>query len=195
MANIHFIRQKEMNGLGDAIRYARYHVGNEPFAILLGDSIIDTVIPVTQQLIDIYEQYKQSVVAVQEVPRIKVSRYGIIGGKKISDKLWQIQEMIEKPDVDKSPTNLAFAGRYILTPGIFNALDVTNPGKNNEIQLTDAMSLLLQRESMYANLIQGTRYDIGNKIDYLKAIVQYGIKRKEFEIEFKEFLKNLVKEF
>ena len=195
MASIHFIRQKEMNGLGDAIRYARYHVGNEPFAILLGDSIIDTVIPVTQQLIDIYEQYKQSVVAVQEVSREKVSRYGVIGGKKISDGLWRIQEMIEKPDVDKSPTNLAFAGRYILTPGIFNALDVTKPGKNNEIQLTDAMSLLLQRESMYANLIQGTRYDIGNKIDYLKAIVQYGIKRKEFEIEFKEFLKNLVKEF
>jgi UTP--glucose-1-phosphate uridylyltransferase len=195
MANIHYIRQKEMNGLGDAIRYARYHVGNEPFAVLLGDSVIDTVIPVTQQLIDIYEQYKQSVVAVQEVPREKVSRYGIIGGKKVSDRLWQVQEMVEKPDPEKSPSNHAFAARYILTPGIFDALDKTMPGKNNEIQLTDAMSLLMQHESIYASLIQGTRYDIGSKLDYLKAIVHYGIKREEFEKEFKGFLKDLVKGF
>lgn len=195
MANIHFIRQKEMNGLGDAIRYARHHVGNEPFAVLLGDTIIDTVIPVTQQLIDIYEQYRQSVVAVEEVPLEKVYRYGIIGGKKISDRLWEVTEMIEKPDVDKSPTNLAFAGRYILTPEIFNALDQTEAGKNNEIQLTDAMSLLMQRESVYANVMQGTRYDIGNKMDYLKTIVRYGIKRKEFREEFKAFLKEIVSEY
>lgn len=195
MANIHFIRQKEMNGLGDAIRYARYHVGDEPFAVLLGDTIIDTVIPVTQQLIDIYEQYRQSVVAVEIVPREKVNRYGIIGGKKLSERLWQINEMVEKPEVDKSPTNLAFAGRYILTPGIFDALDKTKAGKNNEIQLTDAMSVLMQRESLYANVINGTRYDIGNKMDYLKTIVQYGIKRDEFQTEFKEFLKDLVNKF
>ena len=195
MANIHFIRQKEMNGLGDAIRYARHHVGNEPFAVLLGDTIIDTVIPVTQQLIDIYEQYRQSVVAVEEVPMDKVYRYGIIGGEKISETLWKVTEMIEKPDVDKSPTNLAFAGRYILTPEIFNAIDQTGAGKNNEIQLTDAMSLLMQREAVYANVIQGTRYDIGNKMDYLKTIVKYGIKRKEFSAEFKMFLKQLVNDF
>ena len=195
MANIHFIRQKEMNGLGDAIRYARHHVGDEPFAVLLGDTIIDTVIPVTQQLIDIYEQYRQSVVAVEEVPRDKVNRYGIIGGKKVSERLWQINEMVEKPEVDKSPTNLAFAGRYILTPGIFDALDKTKAGKNNEIQLTDAMSVLMQRESLYANVINGTRYDIGNKMDYLKTIVQYGIKRDEFQAEFKEYLKELVNNF
>ena len=195
MANIHFIRQKEMNGLGDAIRYAKHHVGDEPFAVLLGDTIIDTVIPVTQQLIDIYEQYRQSVVAVEEVPRDKVSRYGIIGGKKISNRLWQIDEMIEKPDVDKSPTNLAFAGRYILTPGIFDALEKTVSGKNNEIQLTDAMSLLLQKESFYGNVTNGVRYDIGNKMDYLKTIVNYGIKRKEFANEFKDFLKELVDDF
>jgi UTP--glucose-1-phosphate uridylyltransferase len=195
MATIHFIRQKEMNGLGDAIRYARCHVGNEPFAVLLGDSIVDTVIPVTQQLIDIYDQYRQSVVAVQEVPRDKVSRYGVIGGKKISNDLWQVSELVEKPDAEKSPSNLAFAARYILTPGIFDALEKTNPGKNNEIQLTDAMSILLQREAIYASLIQGTRYDIGSKLDYLKAIVHFGIKRKEFEDEFKGFLKDLVKSF
>ncbi len=192
MANIHFIRQKETNGLGDAIRYARYHVGNEPFAVLLGDTIVDTVIPATQQLIDIYEQYRQSVVSVEEVPLEKVSRYGIIGGQQVSDRLWQIDQMVEKPEVGKSPTNLAFAGRYILTPGIFDAIDQTAPGKNNEIQLTDAMTLLMQRESLYAYVTQGTRYDIGNKMDYLKTIVRYAIKRKEFAAEFKSFLKDVV---
>lgn len=195
MASIHFIRQKEMNGLGDAIRYARHHVGNEPFAVLLGDSIIDTVIPATQQLIDIYEQYKQSVVAVQEVPREKVSHYGIIGGEKISDRLWKVSEMVEKPDPDKSPTNLAFAARYILTPAIFDALDATVPGKNNEIQLTDAMSILMEREAIYANLSQGKRYDIGDKMGYLKTIVHYGLKRKEFCEEFKQYLIDTVKAF
>lgn len=192
MANIHFIRQKEMNGLGDAIRYARCHVGNEPFAVLLGDSLVDTVIPATQQLIDIYEQYKQSVVAVEPVPHEKVSRYGIIGGDEVSERLLRITQMVEKPDVDKSPSNLAFSARYILTPSIFDALDSTTPGKNNEIQLTDAMSLLLQREAIYACVLEGKRYDIGSKMDYLKAIVHYGLKRNEFSEEFKEFLRETV---
>jgi UTP--glucose-1-phosphate uridylyltransferase len=192
MANIHFIRQKEMNGLGDAIKYARCHVGNEPFAVLLGDTIIDTVIPATQQLIDIFEQYRSSVVSVETVPEDKVSRYGIIGGKKLSDRLWQINQMVEKPEVGKSPSNLAFAGRYILTPGIFDALDATVPGKNNELQLTDAMTILLKRESFYANLTVGTRFDVGNKMDYLKTIVHYGLKRKEFSEEFSAFLKETV---
>ena len=195
MANIHFIRQKEMNGLGDAIRYARQHVGDEPFAVLLGDTIIDTIIPVTQQLIDIYEQYRCSVVALEEVPREKVFRYGIIGGDQLSDTLWKVNQMIEKPDIDKSPTNLAFAGRYVLTPGIFKALDQTTPGKNNEIQLTDAMQKLMDRESIYASRIEGKRYDIGNKMDYLKTIVEYGLKRKEFSEEFKKYLKEIVSGF
>jgi UTP--glucose-1-phosphate uridylyltransferase len=195
MADIHFIRQKETNGLGDAIRYARHHVGNEPFAVLLGDTIVDTVIPATRQLIDIYEQYRQTVVSVEEVPPEKVSRYGIIGGKQVSDRLWQITQMIEKPEIGKSPTNLAFAGRYILTPGIFDAIDNTIPGKNNEIQLTDAMTLLLQHESLYAYVTQGKRFDVGNKMDYLKTIVHYAIKRKEFAEEFTTFLKDMVKGF
>ncbi|MBN1577349.1 MAG: UTP--glucose-1-phosphate uridylyltransferase GalU [Chitinispirillaceae bacterium] len=192
MADIHFIRQKETNGLGDAIRYARHHVGNEPFAVLLGDTVIDTVIPATQQLIDIYEQYRQSIVAVEEVPPEKVSRYGIISGKQVSDRLWQIDRMVEKPEVGKSPTNLAFAGRYILTPGIFDAIDKTTRGKNNEIQLTDAMTLLMRHESLFAYVAQGKRFDVGNKMDYLKTIVHYAIKRKEFAGEFKAFLKDIV---
>jgi UTP--glucose-1-phosphate uridylyltransferase len=192
MANIHFIRQKETKGLGDAIRYARHHMGNEPFAVLLGDTIVDTVIPATQQLIDIFEQYRQPVVSVEEVPYEKVSRYGIIGGKQVSDRLWLIDQMVEKPEVGKNPTTLAFAGRYILTPGIFDAIDKTTPGKNDEIQLTDAMTILMQRESLYAYVTQGTRYDIGNKMDYLKTIVRYAAKHKEFAEEFKAFLKEVV---
>ncbi len=195
MANIHYIRQKEMNGLGDAIRYARQHVGDEPFAVLLGDTIIDTVIPVTQQLIDIHEQYRCSVVALEEVPKEKVSRYGIIGGEQLSETLWKINEMVEKPEIGKSPTNLAFAGRYILTPGIFKAIDQSKPGKNNELQLTDAMNIVMQRESFYGSRISGKRYDIGSKIDYLKTIVEYGLKRKEFSEEFKQYLKELTAGF
>jgi UTP--glucose-1-phosphate uridylyltransferase len=192
MANIHYIRQKETNGLGDAIYYAKQHVGNEPFAVLLGDTIIDSVIPVTQQLIDIYDQYQQSVVAVEVVPDEKVSRYGIIDGKKLSDKIWNISHMIEKPDVGKSPSNLAIAGRYILTPEIFKSLERTSRGKNNEIQLTDALHLLLKREQIYSYTIEGKRYDIGNKLDYLKTIVEFALKRTEFADEFHSYLKDLL---
>lgn len=193
MANIHYIRQKELNGLGDAISYGRQHVGNEAFAVLLGDTIIDSIIPVTQQLIDLYEQYNQSVVAVEEVPKDKVFRYGVIGGKKLTDTLWQVTEMIEKPDVEKSPSNLAFAGRYILTPEIFQALENTPPGKNNEVQLTDAMIRMGKFQSIYAHRIEGKRYDIGNKLDYLKTMVEFGLKRKEFASDLLEFLKSIVK--
>ncbi len=194
MANIHYIRQKETNGLGDAIRYARQHIGNEAFAVLLGDTVIDTIIPVTQQLTDIYEQYHQSVVAVEEVPANKVSRYGIIGGKKLSANIWKVTDMVEKPSMKQSPGNLAFAGRYILTSDIFNALDHIGPGKNNEIQLTDAMRLLLKREAIYAYRIEGRRFDIGNKMDYLKTIVHFGLKRPEFREEFRHFLQQTLEE-
>ena len=194
MANIHFIRQKETRGLGDAIKYARQHVGNEPFAVLLGDCILDSVIPITQQLIDIYEQYRSSVVAVRKVPEEKVSRYGIVDGEKISDTLVKVNRLVEKPHPSDTTSRLAFAGRYILTPEIFKTLDETKPGVNNEIQLTDAMSILLEREAIYASKINGVRYDIGNKMDYLKTIVTFGLKRKEFAADFKKYLKKVVEE-
>lgn len=192
MANIHYIRQKELNGLGDAIYHARLHTEDEPFAVLLGDTIVDSVIPVTQQLIDVYNQYRQTIIGVEVVPKEKVSRYGIIGGKKLSDRIWDVSELVEKPDVEKSPSNLAIAGRYILTPEIFKAIEQTPPGKNNEIQLTDAMRIMLRRENIYCNIIEGKRYDIGNKMDYLKAIVEFALKRKEFASEFSDFLKEIV---
>jgi UTP--glucose-1-phosphate uridylyltransferase len=188
MANIHFIRQKEMKGLGDAIYHARLHTGDEPFAVLLGDTVLDSIIPVTQQLADIYNQYQQSIIGVEVVPQEKVNRYGIVGGTNISDKLMEITKLIEKPTVKQAPSNLAIAGRYILTPEIYKALEKTSPGKNNEIQLTDAMNILLKRENIYSYTIEGKRYDIGSKIDYLKTTVEFGLKRKEFSKEFMAFL-------
>jgi len=193
MANIHFVRQKELNGLGDAIYHARHHCGSEPFAVLLGDTILDSIIPVTQQLIDIYEQYNCSVVAVEEVPRSKVDRYGIVGGQVVSDRIMQIEQMVEKPDIKKAPSNLAIAGRYILTPEIFPALERTPRGKGNEIQLTDALHIILNQEKIMAYTIDAKRYDIGNKLDFLKTTVEFALKRKEFREPFADYLKGIVK--
>ncbi len=193
MANIHFVRQKELNGLGDAVYYARHHCGNEPFAVLLGDTILDSVIPVTQQMIDIYEQYGHTVIATEAVPKDIVNRYGIVGGKKISERIMQLEEMVEKPEVGKAPSNLAIAGRYILTPEIFPALEKTKRGKGNEIQLTDALRILLNQENIYSYTIEGKRYDIGNKLDFLKTTVEFALKRPEFAEPFAAFLKDVAK--
>ena len=195
LANIYFIRQKETNGLGDAIMYARQHTGNEPFAVLLGDTIIDSVIPVTQQLMDIYEQYKSTVIAVEEVPRDKVSRYGIVGGEEISDKLMRLNKLIEKPTIEASPSNLAIAGRYILSPGIYKALERTPKGKNNELQLTDALIELLKSESVYSKTFEGKRYDIGNKLDFIKTTIEFALKRKEFSSKVLAFMKEIIRDF
>ena len=194
MANIHFIRQKEINGLGDAIMYAQQHVGDEPFAVLLGDTIIDSVIPVTQQLIDIYDQYRHTIVAVEAVPNENVSRFGIIGGKQMSDVLWSINKLVEKPKIDKTPSNLALAGRYILTPEIFKAIEDTPVDINQELQLTDALQLMVEQEDIYAYVIEGKRYDIGNKLDYLKTIVEFALKKDDLSKEFLKFLKEIVSE-
>lgn len=194
MANIHFIRQKELNGLGDAIYHARFHCEHEPFAVLLGDTIIDSLIPVTQQLIDAYEQFGQSVVAVEPVPWERVSRYGIVGGEKLSDKIMRLTEMIEKPDRKEAPSNFAFAGRYILTPAIFKALEKTPRGKGNEIQLTDAMKIVLKEEGFMATLMEGKRYDIGNKLEFLKTTVEFALKRKEFAKDFEAFLRDILQQ-
>jgi UTP--glucose-1-phosphate uridylyltransferase len=192
MANIHFIRQKELNGLGDAIYHARFHCGNEPFAVLLGDTVIDSVIPVTQQLIDAYEQYGQCVIAVEEVPHDKVSRYGIIGGEPLNNRLVQLNRLVEKPDRDAAPSNLAIAGRYILTPQVFPAIEKTARGKGNEVQLTDALRLMLKHNNIIAAVIEGKRYDIGNKLDFLKTTVEFALKRPEFAVQFEDFLRKTI---
>ncbi|MBN2600509.1 MAG: UTP--glucose-1-phosphate uridylyltransferase GalU [Candidatus Marinimicrobia bacterium] len=192
MANIHFIRQKELKGLGDAISYARQHTGDEPFAVMLGDTIIDSAIPVTQQLIDVYNQFRQSVIAVEEVAPEKTHRYGIIDGKAIDERTYHLSGMVEKPETGHSPSNLAVAGRYILTPEVYKVLEMVTPGKQGEVQLTDALRLLLNRENIYAYRFEGKRHDIGNKLDYLKTTVEYALKREEFAEPFMEYLHEVV---
>ena len=195
LANIHFVWQKEMNGLGDAIRYARNHVGNEPFAVLLGDTLISGEgDPITKQLIDVYERYRSSVVALEEVPRNKVHRYGVIKGKTLEKNVMIAEDFIEKPSVEEAPSNLAIASRYIFTPEIFDYLDKTKPGKNNEIQLTDAMRKMVKKYAMYGVRFQGTRYDIGNKLDFLKTNLIYGLMHEEIADPLRKWLKEFSKE-
>lgn len=192
LANIHFVRQKEIRGLGDAIYHARMHTAGEPFAVLLGDTIVDSVIPATQQLIDVFEQYRCTVVGVEQVPAESVSRYGIVAGASVSDRICEIDQLVEKPRIETSPSNLAITGRYILTPDIFKAIEKTAPDASGEIQLTDALRLVLRRERIISCTLEGTRYDIGNKLDYLKTVVEYGLKRKEFAAEFQGFLESKI---
>jgi len=195
LANIHFVWQKELNGLGDAIRYARHHVNNEPFAILLGDTLIEGKgEPITQQLVKIYEKYNRSVVALEEVDKQLVSRYGVIGGREVQPDVYKVETFVEKPAVDKAPSNLAIASRYIFTPEIFSYLDRVKPGLNNEVQLTDAMQMMLQEHDMYGLRFNGKRYDIGSKIDFLKTNVIYGLKRDDLGPEFRNWLTEYLKE-
>ncbi|MFH2131774.1 MAG: UTP--glucose-1-phosphate uridylyltransferase GalU [bacterium] len=190
LANIHFIWQKELNGLGDAVAYARYHVGNEPFAVLLGDTLIDAPTPLLRQLSDIYDKYGESVVALEEVDPKNVSRYGVIGGNAIETDLYQITQLIEKPTPEEAPSNLVFAGRYIFKPEIFDCIAQTQPGINNEIQLTDAMKRMIQKSNLYGLKFDGKRYDIGNKIDFLKTNIVYGLRRDDIAGELAQFIRD-----
>lgn len=195
LANIHFIWQKEMNGLGDAIRYARDHVGKEPFAVLLGDTLIaGQGVPITKQLMNVYERYKSSVVALEEVPMDNVHRYGVIQGKKLEKHVLIAEDFIEKPSKEEAPSNLAIASRYIFTPEIFDYLEKTQPGKNNEIQLTDAMREMVKKYAMYGLKFKGTRYDIGNKLDFLKTNIIYGLEHEEIGVSLREWLKEFAKD-
>ncbi len=195
LADIHFIWQKELNGLGDAVKYARNHVGKEPFAILLGDTIIASrnETPVTRQLINAYENFGGPVVALEEVNPEEVSRYGVIDGQTDDGALFRVKNFVEKPPVGKAPSNLAIASRYVFTSEIFNYLDRVKPGVNNEIQLTDAMQLMLQDHPMYGLKFDGVRYDIGSKIDFVKTNVIFALERDDLGAEFRSWLKELVK--
>lgn len=191
LANIHFIWQKELNGLGDAVSYARYHVGSEPFVVLLGDTIIDAGTPVTKQLMEVFDHNQESVVALEAVERDKVGRYGVIAGTQLADGLYRIEDLVEKPDPATAPSNLVIAGRYLFTPEIFDCIDATPAGKLGEIQLTDAMHRLLSQRAMFGLHFKGTRYDIGNKLDFLKTNIEFGLKRPEMADELRAFIKEL----
>ena len=193
MAEIFYIRQKELNGLGDAIRYARNFVDGEPFIVLLGDTIVKSKTPCVRQLIDVYSRYQKPLIGVEEVPANKVGRYGIIEAKQIAESVYQVSNLIEKPEPKKAPSRLAVGGRYILTSEIFEYLDRTQPGKGGELQLTDALRDMCQYEEILAFKFEGKRYDIGNKLDYLTTEVEFAVDREDLGYEFRQFLKEFIK--
>ncbi len=197
MASIHFVWQKELNGLGDAVSYGRSFVGKEPFALLLGDTLLgsdDAERPILRQMLDIYEEKGESVIALEEVEPHKVSRYGIAGGKNKGNGVIEIDQLVEKPEIDEAPSNLAIAGRYVFHPAIFDYIAKTEPGKNGEIQLTDAMIPMLADRGMYGLRFAGKRYDIGNKLDFIKTNIEFGLKREDIGEELAEYLKRVVAE-
>jgi len=191
LANIHFIWQKEMNGLGDAISYAKDHVGNQTFAVLLGDTLMSSKSkPVTRQLIEVYNRYHGSVVALEQVPAEKVQRYGVIDGEAMDDNVYLAKDFVEKPKPEEAPSDLAVASRYIFTPEIFDYLEKTPKGKNNEIQITDAMRLMVKERAMYGYKFDGIRHDVGNKLDFIKTNIIFGLENKEIGPQLKEWLKD-----
>lgn len=191
MANVYFVWQKELNGLGDAVSYAKDHIGGEPFALLLGDTLVQSDRPVTGQLIEVFNRSHQSVVALEEVDIAKVSRYGVIAGRSIETDVFDIEDFVEKPEPENAPSNLAIAGRYVLTPDIFDCIEKTVPGKNGEIQLTDAMKLMLKSSEMRGLRFNGVRYDIGNKLDFIKTNLVFGLQRAEMRDELSRFINEL----
>ncbi len=194
MANIHYIRQKEPKGLGHAIYCAKSFIGDEPFAVMLGDDIVDAEIPCLKQMIRIFDEYKTTILGVQEVPHSEVSKYGIVDGKNIEDHVYKVKDLVEKPAVDEAPTNIAILGRYIISPSIFDILEHTPPGKGGEIQLTDALKTLARQEAMYAYTFEGKRYDVGDKMGFLQATVEFALKRDKLKEPFMAYLQQLVKD-
>ncbi|OQA83145.1 MAG: UTP--glucose-1-phosphate uridylyltransferase [Lentisphaerae bacterium ADurb.Bin242] len=188
-ASIHYIYQKELDGLGGALRYARSFVGNEPFAVLLGDNVTSGERPMLSELLEVYREKKASVVAVEEVPTERVRRYGVIDGVTQDRLLYRLRDLVEKPDPSAAPSNLAIASRYVFTPAIFEELEQTPRGKNNEVQLTDAMRRLVKREEMYALKVRGKRYDAGDKLSFLLTTLEFALKRPEYRDVLLEFMR------
>lgn len=188
MVNIHYIRQKEPKGLGHAIYCAKSFIGNEPFAVLLGDDIVYAEKPCLKQMIEAYEAYKTTILGVQKVASEDVSKYGIVAGKHIEDRVYKVKDLIEKPSMQDAPSNIAILGRYIIRPAIFEILESTQPGKGGEIQLTDALRDLAQREAMYAYDFEGRRYDVGDKQGFLEATVEFALRRDDLKEEFLSYL-------
>lgn len=187
---IHYVRQKEAKGLGHAVLCAKQFVGNEPFAVLLGDDIIDAQVPCLKQMMEVYADYPGTILGVQEVPRYKVSSYGIVKPLPVKNNLWKAVDLIEKPTVEEAPSQLAILGRYIIQPEVFDLLEDTAPGRGGEIQLTDALRRLAVTAPVYAYNFWGRRYDVGDKQGYLEATVEFALKRPELREDFLKYLVN-----
>ena len=193
--NVHYVRQKYMRGLGDAILCARSFVGAEPFAVLLGDDVVyHPERSALGQLIDVYEETHGSVLGCQVVSDEQVSSYGIVAGEALENpRLMRVSDMVEKPSIEEAPSRMAVLGRYIISPEIFAILGETKPGKGGEIQLTDALKVLAQREAVYAYDFEGKRYDLGDKLGFLQATVEFALRREDLGADFKSYLRDLVK--
>ena len=191
LASFCYVRQKEPLGLGHAILVTRALVGNEPFAVLLGDDIIDAEVPCLRQMISVFDKHGSSIIAVQQVPREETSSYGIIDHKPVEDSVYRIEDLVEKPAPDTAPSDLAIIGRYILTPEIFDALEQTLPDEGGEIQLTNGLRILLRTQAIYGLAFRGRRYDAGSKLGFLKATVQFALKRPDLAPGFRSYLKTL----
>lgn len=189
--NIHYIRQKEQLGLGHAISCARSFVGSEPFAVLLGDDIIHSTRPCLQQMMDVHQEYGGNILGVQPVPAQWVSRYGIISSQPIGERLFKVDDLVEKPEPGAAPSNMAIMGRYIIQPEIFELLSNTRPGAGGEIQLTDALRQLARLQPMYAYHFAGTRYDVGDKLGYLQATIEFALRREDLAENFRAYLKTV----
>ena len=195
MANIYYVRQKEARGLGHAIHCAKTFIGNEPFAVLLGDDLVYSEKPCLSQLMDAYEKYQASIVGVQRVDKEKVNLYGIIEGDDIAPKVMKVKDLVEKPDKAHAPSNVAILGRYILEPEIFDILENQKPGKNGEIQLTDALKTLLAIQDIYSFEFEGKRYDLGDKLGFVEATIEYALRREDLKQELKAYLKDIAGKF
>jgi UTP--glucose-1-phosphate uridylyltransferase len=191
MVTLVSVRQKEPLGLGHAILCAKRTVGNEPFAVLLGDDLIDSQIPCIKQMIDLYSSEMQAIIAIQQVPQEEAHLYGIIKGQKVKERVYRIEEMVEKPPRGRAPSNLAIIGRYILPPQIFSILEKVPPDRNGEIQLTNGLVELNRKEAIFGYEFIGDRYDAGDKLGYLQANISYGLRHPELGPKLKEYLKSL----
>ena len=194
MVNIYYIRQKEPKGLGDAIYCARSFIGDEPFAVMLGDDIVDNDVPCLKQLMSAYEEYRTTILGVQTVAPEDANKYGIINARYIEDNVYKVKDLVEKPEPGKQPSNIAILGRYIITPEIFEVLENQAPGKGGEVQLTDALKTLSKKEAMYAYEFEGRRYDVGDKLGFLEATVDFALKKPELKDSFMDYLKKVFKE-
>jgi len=193
MADIFYIRQKEQLGLGHAILCAKKHVGNEPFAVMLGDDIVVSDRPCIGQLVEVFEDVRASVVGVEQVPRTKLHRYGVIKGKRVKDEIYKVDDLVEKPSPDQAPSDLAIIGRYVFKPEIFGFLEKIGPGKGGEYQLTDAMRLLCRKSGLFGLRFKGRRFDIGSKADWVRATVALSMERPDLADELKLSLDQLAK--
>jgi UTP--glucose-1-phosphate uridylyltransferase len=193
LADIHFVWQKEMRGLGDAVNCARHHVNNEPFVILLGDTVIDAVRPAAGQLVALYDELHAPVVLLEEVEPRKVSLYGVIDGQEIRPGVYRIRDFVEKPRREEAPSRLAIAGRYLLTPDVFDFIPPTLPGNGSEIQLTEALRALVRTRPMYGLKLEGKRCDIGNKEGFIRTNIEFALKRSDMAEDLREFIKQLAR--